>query len=289
MSSNHIEELPELRQMGAQLFVTRRRGMGTGSQPAQFHEVLLVEDTSKAEVAAGLVHGFTRAGEPRRHVFAGGRQRDPDSQNAETVGQTVRREWLEELEELSGELEPIITASILGLPESTFEQTIHRQQLYPFVVGQRVEAVSPQGTRQTVAINEVTATTVYLDFDELPLELRRALEACVANGQGEWRTFQELVQAFWTADVTREYEVGGHLVRPWLLTGAMIYHWQHAPGFEPDKVISQIQRWNSVAYGYLVGCATVAGIEVNNGNMGTDGKVMTGLPAEDYRYLGVRS
>lgn len=273
--SNHHES--ELRQMGTQIFITRH----STQRPT---ELLLVQDVSKSEISAGLLHGFTPANEDRWHVFAGGRQIDPETNQGETVGGTARREWREEIEELNGEISPLVATAVLSLPEINDQH----QQIYPFVVGQRVQE-EKHGQLRTVALNEVTATTTYFDFDGLPRELQTELDQTVKRGRAEWHTFAQLTHAFVSAQITERALVGDKLVRPWLLTGAMIYHWQHASGYEPERIIHKIQSWNVLAYRYLLRHAQQAGVELNNGNMGTNGLLLPDLPAEDYRYLGVRN
>lgn len=282
---------PELRHMGVQVLI-KRTPLFVAHQHGRSHEeVLLVDDCSKAEVSAGLPNRFTRPHETRWHIFSGGRQVSDQTSQPESSTETLRREWLEEHE---GELQAMglwTQTAVQEIATALEDVTVNGgqdQQFYPYVVGQRgvwavpSEAGKPVGEK---VINEVAATTVYLDFDTLPFVLQRELDNLTQAGKAWWVGLSTLVDAFTVAQATADFKVSGREVRPQLLTAALIYHWQQQPDWDPGYYQYIVEKWNRRAYRFLARTAKQEGIPLTNGTMTTRGSVRLGLPTEDYLYL----
>jgi hypothetical protein len=280
----------DLRHAGVQVFIKQTLPFRNDQGESQ-EQLFVVEDSPKEEFSAGLPNRFTYGhghGQPL-HVFAGGRQIDTYTGQPESITRTARREWVEEhtgewaaMGLLTNAVLDEITNAVNKVPLLTGGE---HQQFYPFIVGQRGVRATPEHPRGERVLNEVAATTLYVEFDSLPFELQRELENLIESKKAQWLNFTTLVQAFTLAQVMPEPKVNNRIVRPQLLTAAMIYHWQQQPDWEPDLYRPLVEKWNRRAYGFLNRESKRTGQPIVNGTMTTRGSVRQNLPAGDYEFL----
>jgi hypothetical protein len=259
----------KLRQFGAMLDLHRQfRGK---------EQMLVVADTSKAEISAGGPAKFTHANQERWSVIAGGRDAA-----YETPLTTLGREIPEEFQEIS---EHRIQAALPDEVAAAVAQFVvlpdQYATLFPFIVGQ----LKHQDGKIS-RVNEVAASTVLLEFDRLPQELRRAFHYLEQKRVAKWIGVDEMEFALRLSRQTEEPEVGSLPVRPQLLTLAAIHHMQRVSRMSDEAVAQKVLEWNAQIARRLHSLANRHSLTVNNGVFTQQGTIYKHLPEEDRSYLG---
>lgn len=264
----------KLRQFGAMLDIHRtHQGVP---------EILMVTDRSKAEASAGGTARFTKAGEERWSVMAGGRDAA-----FESPIDTLNREVTEEFDEIAeGHLDEPLPAEIVTAVQSAVMLPESHVSLYPFIVGQ-LKFDDEQPTK-LVKINEVAASTVVVEFDQLPSELRNAFSYLEKNRVAKWVGVERLVEAFHLTQVLQDSRVDQQPVRPQFLTMAAIHAMQFVNNFSEEAIEQLVLKWNKQRAGQLHRLAKKHQMIVNNGVFTQRGTIYQNLSTEDRQYLGVK-
>lgn len=275
-STAHVHTAPthgyhhKLRQFGAMLDIHRNfRGK---------EQILVVSDVSKEEISAGTSRRFTKAGEERWAVFAGGRD-----EASELPITTLQREVTEEFAEMAERHDETLPEEVKAVVQNVINFPDKYGYLFPFIVGQVKHEPS-----KPLKVNEIAASTVSVEYDQLAPELRRSFDYLRQRRLATWIGVDKLTHAFYVARAYGEPKVDQLPVRPQLLTMAMIHSMQHVNNYSDEAVAREVLSWNAKIAGQLHRLARKHDVPVNNGVFTQRGTIYKNLPEEDRAYLGLR-
>lgn len=249
MSAQRSHE--ELRQMGGLAEVIRDY---SGHQ-----QILHIIDARKTEVAGGFSRWFRGDG-VALNPMGGGRGTDENGL-PESLETTLSAETNEEL----------------GV-EIDIASLTTRQQIHPFIAGQ----LDAKNNR----INQFAVTSLQLQWDELPAEVRHDIEKKMNKGEAFWLNVALLVNLFECMYQGKHFPKN-LITRPQALTAAMIWHLEDDKKMAEDDLIKWITKINQGTHGFIYAQARANKLKINNGAFTSQGELVSpqSMTPEDQAFL----